>query len=114
LVSVGTEKDRKAYAHHREQLVESGYLAKLDVKFNHLLRGTKESNHFVKLLMKDECPELLDLESLDRTDLRPLEMTLWCAPGLVPEWEQFIAEHDRSNLDYHLRFMSFNKEPESD
>jgi hypothetical protein len=114
LISLGTDKDRATYAYHREKLVKSGHLAKLNVKFKHLLRGTKESNHFLKLLMKDECPELLDLESLYRTDLQPLEMTIWYAPGLVQEWEQFLAEHDRSNLDYNLRFMSFNKDSESD
>jgi len=91
------------YEYHRQKLVELRDIVERQYVLKHLEIPTDESKHFSKLLVSRDCPSHIDFESPYPDKPRLLQVTIWCYPPHVSEWDRFIAEHDVPN--YRERFM---------
>jgi len=94
--------DHHAYEYHRDLLVDLGAVHRREYVLSHLIRDTPEATHFIKWLLREPQPPVIDWASPVEPH-QPIAITLWCYPSDAPAWDQLIQE--RNVPDYVQRYM---------
>jgi hypothetical protein len=85
---------------HKQRLVELGGLEFHEFRFMYFDAGTgakKEGQHFMRSLYGREAPPCVDWISVHPNRPEQLVLRVWCKPGGIASWREFVRKYDVPN-----------------
>jgi hypothetical protein len=87
------------FERHRDELVRLRALIRREYQFLHVWVPTAQSKNLLGSLLKDEGPPRVYWDSIHPQTKEKLQLTVWCWPNDVPDWETFIKAADKPAED---------------